>query len=539
MLIGYLPCVKFTEGTDYNTMLSDRLFHQCLKIILAPLNDAGRNGALIVNSTGDRRCCFPRIAAYLADYQEQCTINVTNSRSSVTTTATYAELGNSEPNPPCTRKWILSRIRTITERVDPLNLPRYQAEARAISFGGVHEPFWADLPGYDPSLVLSPDLLHGVHGFWRSQVLVWIINLIGYDELDRRLKLLQPIVGIRHFSKGISHLSQWTGREDRELQRVILAVVDGHARLNGKAMECLCAIHDFIYLAQYRSHTDGTLKYLSDALATFHRCKNIFIKNGGRSGKDGVIPHFNIPKLCALHSYERHIPELGSSPQFSSDISEALHKSMAKAAYEATNRKEFLEQMCRFLHRCDSISDMEEFIAWAKGEASRRKIDKALHGTGQMFREFATRRMNAALDAELTVPLKQRGRTRDWNRRGWSDRLFHRFTPHFRDLTLDDVCSMYQFSPALFIDSLRRFDSTLPVALSHVKMDVWTSIYIKLPTVQEDDLIQSRTIQTMPRSSSLPNGRFSCVLVHFSDEAKATGIEGMLLSILHMTLTSY
>jgi hypothetical protein len=90
--------------------------------------------------------------------------------------------------------------------------------------------------------------------------------------------------------------------------------------------------------------------YLSDALKVFHTTKNIFIETGARKGKGRrVLNHFEIPKIAAFHSYEWHIPQLGPSMQFSTEIIETIHKPMAKEPYKGTNRRDYAEQMCRYL----------------------------------------------------------------------------------------------------------------------------------------------------------------------------------------------
>ena len=58
-------------------------------------------------------------------------------------------------------------------------------------------------------------------------------------EIDRCLKVLQTVVGFRHFPNGVGHMSQWTGQVDRELQRVIVALIAGAPKVNAKAMKCI------------------------------------------------------------------------------------------------------------------------------------------------------------------------------------------------------------------------------------------------------------------------------------------------------------
>ena len=90
------------------------------------------------------------------------------------------------------------------------------------------------------------------------------------------------MVGICQFQSSIGHLSQWTGREDCELEQMIVAISVGGKKVTQKAMHACHALLNFIYLAQYESHTPNTLNYLHDALELFHQNKNEFISLGAR-----------------------------------------------------------------------------------------------------------------------------------------------------------------------------------------------------------------------------------------------------------------
>jgi hypothetical protein len=103
--------------------------------------------------------------------------------------------------------------------VDPSDVVAYETAAKEQGLSAVHEPFWEQLPGYQPELCISPDILHGLLKLWRDHVLKWAQKLVGHKELDRRLRVLQPVIGIRHFSKGLKNLSQWTGISKSHLAR--------------------------------------------------------------------------------------------------------------------------------------------------------------------------------------------------------------------------------------------------------------------------------------------------------------------------------
>jgi hypothetical protein len=416
ILIGYIPVVHFDDNRDLQGTLINRLFHQCMAIILQSLVKPGRFGMHMADAAGNVRKYYPLVAAYLADYPEQILINVAAGNASPVTLAGYDELGDPEPSPPRTREWILQKIEDICAIVDPADIKKYLNEAKDAGLNGVNEPFWKDLPRYQPELAICPDILHGVLRFWRDHIFLWAQRLVGVAELDRRIKVLQPIVGFKRYPKGVANMAQWTGREDRELQRILIAVVAGAPNIDAKVMRSLRAFHDFIYLVQYRSHSDVTLGYLSDALKTFHRTKDVFIEKGVRRGKSGIIDHFCIPKLAALHTYITHIPEMGTSPQYSTEITEACHRPMAKDAYKATNHKDYVEQMCRFLDRNEKIRAQREFITWAKLEIPRRELRASIADFSPRYQDQSMEILRRMQDAELK---EQERRTRPRKRGLW------------------------------------------------------------------------------------------------------------------------
>lgn len=402
--IAYLPVVVFREHNGDN---ENRLYHQCVKLVLNPLAEAGRAGIELVDSLGAVRSCYPIVAAHFADLPEQSIINLVAGRCSTVTTAKYKRLGEPTPQPLRTYEWIMAGIQKTCRKVNPSEIAKYHAEALKLGLNGVTEPYWADLPLYQPELCLCPDILHGILRFWRDHILKWIILLVGETELDNRIRVLQHVRGWQSFKKGIKHLSQWTCREDRELQRVILAVIANSPGIDRRLMRCLRAFHDFLYICQYRSHTSLTLGYLENALRIFHATKQAFIATGVRKRKDGeLMRHFRIPKISAFHMYGRHIREMGSSPQFSTEIIESLHRPMAKDAYRATNRKDYVVQMCRYMDRVERLRYFHEFIAWARDEMRRSYIRAQLVAHSPGYQNLAIAINQKGHDKELIVQSK-------------------------------------------------------------------------------------------------------------------------------------
>ncbi|KAJ2985559.1 hypothetical protein NUW54_g10113 [Trametes sanguinea] len=144
--------------------------------------------------------------------------------------------------------------------------------------------------------------------------------------------------GLRHFTRGISVLSQWTGGEAKEIEKVLLGLLIG--RVNSQVLKAVRALLDFTYYAQYETHSDTTLSRMRQALNTFHRNKAALIELGVRE-------HFNIPKLHALMHYVDAIVRLGCLDGVNTENSERLHIDYAKKAYRASSRREYLSQMRR------------------------------------------------------------------------------------------------------------------------------------------------------------------------------------------------
>ena len=77
VLIGYLSVDKIdsTGLSDHkHRALVQQLFHKSVQIILEPLIEAGKEGIDVTGGNGKVRCVHPVLAAYVADYPEQCLV---------------------------------------------------------------------------------------------------------------------------------------------------------------------------------------------------------------------------------------------------------------------------------------------------------------------------------------------------------------------------------------------------------------------------------------------------------------------------------
>jgi len=58
----------------------------------------------------------------------------------------------------------------------------------------------------------------------------WCLSVLGEKEMDTHFQAITRYPGLRHFKKGISAVSQWTGREHKEMERVFVGLLSGVAK---------------------------------------------------------------------------------------------------------------------------------------------------------------------------------------------------------------------------------------------------------------------------------------------------------------------
>ena len=153
-------------------------------------------------------------------------------------------------------------------------------------------------------------------------------------------------------------ISQWTGTEYKNMEKVFLGVLAG--QVEPGLIRVVQATLDFIYYAHFESHTIDSLRKLEEAWISFHDNLHYFSDEGVRKSRDD----FNIPKLHSMQHYISSIISRGSADGYSTKSPERLHIDFAKLAYRASNKKGYIKQMTKWLTQQEAC---HRFAAYLHG----------------------------------------------------------------------------------------------------------------------------------------------------------------------------
>ncbi|KAG9094144.1 hypothetical protein FRC06_011116 [Ceratobasidium sp. 370] len=312
-----------------------------MESILEPLKKLSLEGEDMLCADGGVRRVHPILAAYIADYPEQCTVAcVRESRCPI------CWVPNDERGDPANEYSFRSQRQTLDALEDYWN--GYSATIKTLGIRPVN-PFWAELPYVDISCCLTLDMLHQLNkGVFGEHIVQWCMVILGEDKVDFRTMGMPRFQRLRHFSQGVSVLSQWTGSEAKDLASTFLPVL---ARCDkAEAITAARSILDFMYRAHLPELSTDDLCTMDRDLAGFHDVKHVFVN----------------PNKKGLLSDEDRFH--GSPDGYNTETTECLHIDYVKEAWRTTNHVNATQQMALYLQRQE---------AWAL-------LCAYLHETGQL-----------------------------------------------------------------------------------------------------------------------------------------------------------
>ena len=213
---------------------------------------------------------------------------------------------------------------------------------------------------------------------------------------------IPPYPGLSVPKKAYREVTQWQGKEMRNLGRCISAVLVSALRNPDSsqyhdfksALKCVSALVDFSIMAQYRSHKPDTLVYMERYLQTFHLTKDIFLEFGTLKATDAEANrqdrdlrelianqrtneahhdtaakrrwqvdqerleranqwvdliscenHFTFIKMHDLSHFASNVRCFGSISMYSTEISELADKEQIKDGYQRSNKNEAAQEI--------------------------------------------------------------------------------------------------------------------------------------------------------------------------------------------------
>jgi hypothetical protein len=358
VLIGYLPVAKLDIIANEGKRRSAKraLFHACLESLLAPLVAASKAGVEVPCYDGGIRCIYPALASYIADFPEQCKIACVKRTHCPTCTVDPYERGDLTDAP----------LRDHAETLQAMMEDRDTGSAKFIDLGLFEvRPFWSDHTLIDTGSLLTPDLLHQMNkGMFKDHLAKWVQSVQGKATMDERYVSMPEHHGVRHFKHGITSVSQWTGRELKEMTKIFLPVASD---CDAGMLRVARVLLDFMYLAHSSSLTDDEIDAMDRALETFHENKADLVRL--RAIEGGKF--HTIPKLHMMQRYTHLIRRLGTPDGYNTETSERLHIDFAKSGYRASNRVNPLKQMALYIQRVEGIEMHLTYLMVTKPEAFR------------------------------------------------------------------------------------------------------------------------------------------------------------------------
>ncbi|KAJ3864827.1 hypothetical protein EV359DRAFT_72791 [Lentinula novae-zelandiae] len=250
VLLGYIPVSGLDcYSEDQRSDAGCQLFHDCLKKMLLPLIDKGLAPTEMACSDGFIRSVYALLAVYIADYPEQCCIACCKRNSCPQCTVTPKKRGCLEPVSSVYREPV-DIINTLVKQSQGYNPSKF----KILNMLPINL-FWTDLPLCHIFKSMTPDLLHQMHkGVFADHVSLWAKKSIanGGEEIDARFRAMLPHPTLRHFKKGISKVTQWTGGEYRSMAKVFLGTLGGAT--DARVIRVVRAAEDYIYYSHFESH---------------------------------------------------------------------------------------------------------------------------------------------------------------------------------------------------------------------------------------------------------------------------------------------
>jgi hypothetical protein len=399
---------RLDEQQKTNREVLNKILQPLLQALTIKLYPSARSGYYnILCADGNFRHCKAVLAACLADCPEYSDLHHLERRVCYWCKCPKNELGDYVHPDKLHPRRDHNLYRTLS------NVNTKEADAE-LSSRHVHQRF--NVFRHIPCIVSdlpNPNLLHTMQICMHDHLQKWIFHFMqSYERLDKYNAIWLSVPAYHDLTpktKSYEEVSQWNGKEMKEMRRYLLGVVTQSLRggnpaqypIFNRAIECTRALFEFYMYAPYESHDDATLNYMEDALHRFHTFKDVSLL--GRAGKKAkakasvlrtklvkkrkvdeetnaetwtlsklrremnalrnYIRHeiniskeldadFNFPKIHLLSHWAEQVRRYGGLQQYPPERHERAHKTNLKDGWNASNHNlNYLPQVITFQSR--------------------------------------------------------------------------------------------------------------------------------------------------------------------------------------------
>ncbi|KAF8271640.1 hypothetical protein EI94DRAFT_1538505, partial [Lactarius quietus] len=306
--------------------------------------------------------CHPIFASFVGDYPEQMLVSCTYNGHCPKCLVPHDQLGEFDSFTPQNYDADIDTYCLADE-----DNHQFNPACQAARLKPVYHPFWLTLPLTDIFLVITPDILHQLLQGVVKHLVAWIVHplIFSMTDINVQCQSLSPNHHTTLFVKGLP-FSHVTGKGHKDICRILIGLITdltlpgGHSPVH--VVRAVRAALDFVYLAQYPSHTTDTLWLLEDSLTRFHENKETFITLG-------IHEDFLIPKVHSMLHYQSSITLFSTTDNYNMEQSERLHIKLPKGGYLASNCKDVYLQMTAYVERCEKLQKHCKFIQWRQDNA--------------------------------------------------------------------------------------------------------------------------------------------------------------------------
>ena len=193
-----------------------------MEMVLDPICLHGEISLLMMSRDGTWQCCHPILSTFIGDYPKQTLVTCMFNGQCPKCLVPLNELGEYMHYSPRDHAEAINVYHLADKDMKAFHMACCSAGIKP-----VYHPFWRSLPLTDIYISVTPNILHQLLQGVLKHVLSWLTHLavFGGAVIDTRWQVVPTNHHIMIFTKGITSLSQVTGKEHKDMCCFLISLV--------------------------------------------------------------------------------------------------------------------------------------------------------------------------------------------------------------------------------------------------------------------------------------------------------------------------